>query len=214
MFLDSAGNALTVIHCFTDVLGDNGGGTNICEDGIKGVVEYLYNHPEGLDPPISGNCAHVSKCKDYLTVTAKKGDIFLLHGLLPHCNSYNYRHYARVISNPHVCLREPYNLNRPDGNYTLCEQVILRNLGRNSVPEFKPTRERMAWYPRNAGFKQAKVQEELKRMIDAAKAKGLDESSVDSLFLKGDEAIKEFKHRNGFDLPINPSGCLMVQHGA
>lgn len=36
LFLDSSGNALTVIHCYTDVLGDNGGGTTLCEDGIKG----------------------------------------------------------------------------------------------------------------------------------------------------------------------------------
>ena len=39
MFLDSAGNALTVIHCFTDVLGDHGGGTLLCEDGMKGGSE-------------------------------------------------------------------------------------------------------------------------------------------------------------------------------
>jgi hypothetical protein len=36
LFLDSSGNALTVIHCYTDILGDNGGGTTLCEDGIKG----------------------------------------------------------------------------------------------------------------------------------------------------------------------------------
>lgn len=34
-FLDSSGNALTIIFCFTDVL-PNGGGTALCEDGIKG----------------------------------------------------------------------------------------------------------------------------------------------------------------------------------
>ena len=83
------------------------------------------------------------------------------------------------------------------------------------MPEYKPTRERGAWYPRHAGFKQAKVQDELGRMIAAAKAKGLDESSVDSLWLKGDSAIQQMKARNGFLLPPKPDdGVLMVQHAA
>ncbi len=34
-FLDSSGNALTIIACFTDVP-PRGGGTALCEDGIKG----------------------------------------------------------------------------------------------------------------------------------------------------------------------------------
>ena len=36
MFLDSAGNGLTMIHCYTDILPDGGGGTMICEDGMAG----------------------------------------------------------------------------------------------------------------------------------------------------------------------------------
>lgn len=35
MFLDSSGNALTVIHVFTDIP-ERGGGTCVCEDGIEG----------------------------------------------------------------------------------------------------------------------------------------------------------------------------------
>lgn len=34
-FLDSSGNALTIICCFTDIP-EFGGGTVVCEDGIKG----------------------------------------------------------------------------------------------------------------------------------------------------------------------------------
>lgn len=36
MFLDSSGNALTVIHVFTDIPA-RGGGTCVCEDGLKGT---------------------------------------------------------------------------------------------------------------------------------------------------------------------------------
>ncbi|KAL4882334.1 hypothetical protein BJY04DRAFT_217252 [Aspergillus karnatakaensis] len=214
MFLDSSGNALTVIHVFTDIPA-RGGGTCVCEDGLKGVVEYLYNHPEGLDPPINAqHCTHIKDCKQFTTIVANKGDVILLHGLLPHCASPNHLHYARVISNPHVSLHSPYNLNRPDGNYSLLEQTILRNLNRTAVPEYAPTRERKFWYPRNAGFKRAKVEGELQRMIAAARAKGLDENTVDSIYLRrGTKEFEEFEKRNGFDKEVNEAnGLLMEQH--
>jgi hypothetical protein len=97
------------------------------------VVKHLYDHPEGLDPPyeLEDLCTHVKRCKRFTTVEAKKGDVFLLHGLLPHSNNFNYLHYARVITNPHVNLREPYNLNRPDGDYvsgTWCRSFDLPHL--------------------------------------------------------------------------------------
>lgn len=97
---------------------------------------------------------------------------------------------------------------------SLLEQVILRNLGRESVPEFKPTRERMCWYPRNAGFKRAKAEAELERMVAAAKAQGFDEASVDSLYQRrGTREFADFERRNGFDKEINAeSGLLMEQH--
>jgi len=216
-FLDSSGNALTIVHCFTDILGDGGGGTLLCEDGIAGVVQTLYNHPEGLEPPVRITTDHIraGKCKQFTTVEAKAGDVLILHALLPHTNSFNYRHYARVISNPHVSLHSPYNLNRADGDYTLCERVILRGLGRDSVPEYKPTRERAAYFPRHAGFKNARAPAEAQRMVAAAKAKGIDESKVNSVWLRGDKAIEEMNRRNGFDLPPREEdGVLMVQHSA
>ena len=51
-------------------------------------------------------------------------------------------------------------------------------------------------------------------MVAAAKAQGLDESSVDSLYQRrGTKEFAEFERRNGFDKEINPeSGLLMEQH--
>jgi hypothetical protein len=40
MFLDSTGNAMTVIHVFTDIP-PRGGGTWLCEDGIKGKLFFF-----------------------------------------------------------------------------------------------------------------------------------------------------------------------------
>ncbi|KAH8895337.1 hypothetical protein GQ53DRAFT_714962 [Thozetella sp. PMI_491] len=117
-FLDSSGTALTVINCFTDIP-LRGGGTWLCEDGLASVCKYLYDHPEGLEPALTaGDLAHgVYECDIFATVEAKKGDVFILHGLLPHAASYNYLHYARVITNSHVTLQEPLKLDRSDNNY-------------------------------------------------------------------------------------------------
>lgn len=128
--------------------------------------------------------------------------------MLPHSHSPNHLNYARVITNPHVNLREPFNLNRADGDYTLCEQVILRGLGRESIPEYKPTRERLAFYPRTAWLKRERVAAELQRMIADAESKGLPASSVDSVYLRGEEAIAEHEARNGYDKEIGPTGVM------
>jgi len=213
MFLDSTGNAMTVIHCFTDIP-ERGGGTWLCEDGMAGLVQYLYDNPEGQDPPTKHpQCAHIPNCKEFTRVVAKAGDVFLLHGLLPHAASPNYLHYPRVISNPHVSLAGPHNFNRPDGNYSLLEQVILRGLGRESLPEWKPARERKFWYPRNAGFKRAYAEQELARMEAHYKAQGLPLSAVDSIYQReGTQEWKDYEARNGFNREINPNGNLMEQH--
>jgi len=74
------------------------------------------------------------------------------------------------------------------------------------VPEYVPTRERLTFYPRTAYFKREKVKEELQRMIADAEAKGLPASSVDSVYLRGEEAMREHERRNGYDKPWGPNG--------
>lgn len=73
-FLDSARNALTIIMCISDVP-EGGGGTWVCEDGIKGICEFLYRHPEGIDPPMGYMYEHVPHCKKFAQVVAKAGDV-------------------------------------------------------------------------------------------------------------------------------------------
>jgi hypothetical protein len=71
----------------------------------------------------------------------------------------------------------------------------------------------MYWYPRNWTFKEEKIRDELNAMIAAAKAKGLDEKAVDSIWLKGDQARKDFDRRNGLLLPVNEeTGLERNQH--
>lgn len=51
MFLDSSGNALTVIHVFTDIP-PRGGGTMVCEDGLEGrdPKKVSFRQDQSLTP--------------------------------------------------------------------------------------------------------------------------------------------------------------------
>ncbi|EJU05252.1 hypothetical protein DACRYDRAFT_46009 [Dacryopinax primogenitus] len=204
-FLDSAGSALVMIHCFTDIL-PGGGGTLLCEDGTTELVKTLYDHPQGLEVPFAQRWTHVRNCKVFTEVTAKAGDTFICHCYTLHTASKNHHRNLRAITNPHVNLKEPFNLNRADpSDYSLVEQLILDRLGRTSLPEWHITAPRRTFYPRNYTVRASRVPEELERMIAAARAKGLGPESVDSIYLKGEEAIREHERRNGFDLPDGPN---------
>ena len=63
-------------------------------------------------------------------------------------------------------------------------------------------------FPRTAGFKRARIAEELARMMDAAEEKGLPRESVDSVYLKGEAAIAEHERRNGYDKAYGPNGVI------
>jgi hypothetical protein len=55
------------------------------------------------------------------------------------------------------------------------------------------------------------VNEELERLIEHAQKKGLPVESVESVYLKGDEAIKEHDKRNGYDLALGSNGVMSSQ---
>lgn len=89
----------------------------------------------------------------------------------------------------------------------------MRGLGRTSLPEWSPTRERKFWYPRNQGFKRAYAEAEVERLVNHYKRRGLPASAVDSIYQKkGTKEWDDFIKGNGFDLEENPAGNLMVQH--
>jgi len=48
-------------------------------------------------------------------------------------------------------------------------------------------------------------------MLEHAKRNGLDPVTVDSVYLKGEEAIREHEKRNGYDLEFGPNGVMSSQ---
>ena len=86
---------------------------------------------------------------------------------------------------------------------SLAEQVILRAMNRTSIPEYKAERERITFYPRTAYFKRERIREELERMIRHSNETG---EPVDSVYLRGEEAVLEHERRNGYDKAWGPNG--------
>lgn len=98
---------------------------------------------------------------------------------------------------------------------SLLEQVILRALGRKSVPECHPTQPRMFWYPRNLAFKLNKIDDELARLKADRANRGLPKSSIDCVYLQGDAVMQAFIRNNGYGLPFNEEfGLELQQHAA
>ena len=182
-FLDSPEQALLVIPIFSAIK-PRGGGTYICTDGLDKIARHLAAHPEGVRPtPLSftpadstyvdpaddpGYWSHlkaVRTCSTFVELTGDVGDVVLLHPLMLHSASKNHLRVPRVITNPPVALREPFQFHRrnPD-DYSLVERKTLRALGVDRFP-FEIASPRRRIVPNRLRI-QAKMLEEEKRRLE------------------------------------------------
>lgn len=133
--------------------------THPLADTLLDLCEQFYEHPEGIDPPFDNlnlyqHCK--TECSKFAQIEAKAGDVFITHGMIPHAHTPNHLHYPRIITNPHVNLAEPFNLNRPDGDYvsagipthTLDLDPGLALTPADAVRAGHPPRARPGFYPR------------------------------------------------------------------
>lgn len=81
--------------------------------------------------------------------TGKVGDVYVLHPFMLHSASKNLLRTVRIITNPVVALKEPFNYNRKNpSEYSLVEQKTLKDLGReDGLPEWKITMPREGVVP-------------------------------------------------------------------
>ncbi|PVG01076.1 hypothetical protein CPB86DRAFT_781977 [Serendipita vermifera] len=146
-FLDSKEQGLLIIPLFSDVV-PNGGATMVCPDGIGRLAHWLYSHPQGVMPrmrPVdwdeSGEegdfnglewyIKTIQECNYFREMTGKMGDVVLMHPLMLHSASRNLLRTHRIIINPPVSLKEPFNYARPDpSEYSLVEQKTLKELAK------------------------------------------------------------------------------------
>ncbi|KZT61914.1 hypothetical protein CALCODRAFT_479663 [Calocera cornea HHB12733] len=184
-FLDSPEQALLVIPLFSDIQ-PRGGGTFIAPDGIPNVAAYLRDHPEGTYPQNYADGfpfnTMIPDCEEFVEVTGKKGDVYLLHPLMLHSASKNHLRIPRFITNPPVSVLQPFNFNRenPD-DFSLVEVKTLRALGVDKL-EFKPTRPYERVTPQRLKVQNKLLDEELERLKKYHEETG---TPVESLHLKG-----------------------------
>jgi hypothetical protein len=192
-YLDSPEQALLVVPLWSDIV-PNGGGTIICPAGIPIIAKHLYDHPEGVSPRMVSrhdnptfasegsdlsfyiNIAKQMPDEAFVEVTGEVGDVYLLHPLMLHSASNNTLRKVRVITNPPVSVKEPFNFNRADGRYSVVEQKTLNALGQENLEGWKITAERQRLVPDSA-----KVKAEMKRLEEErlAKQKGVEVKAVE-----------------------------------
>lgn len=185
-FLDSPEQALLVIPIFSDIA-PGGGATYIAPEGIERAARYLAAHPEGVnagglafwpststgpDPPADphyySHPAQARACERFVELTGDVGDVVLLHPLMLHSASPNRLRVPRVITNPPVALRAPFEFARADPDeYSLVELKTLRALGVDRL-EFRPTTERRRIVPARVAREAVMIAEEKRRLEEAA----------------------------------------------
>ena len=188
-YLDSPEQALLVIPIYSDIK-PGGGGTFISPDSIGLIANYLAAHPEGVlptelsftpstsqytnpkdDPGYWSHLKEIKRCQRFAEMTGEIGDVVLLHPLMMHSASKNHLRIPRVIINPPVSLKEPFNFNREDpADYSLVERKTLDALGVDRY-DFKITTERRRIVPARILIQQ-KMREDEMRRLEALKGSG------------------------------------------
>lgn len=141
-----------------------------------------YAHPEGLLPSMKPQTMpdseefsrneilvkpSLARDEAFHEVTGEVGDVFLLHPLMLHSASRNLLRTPRIITNPPVSLKEPFNLSRPDGKYNLVEKKTLLELGKpEGLGEWKITEERRIIVPERIRRQEREKAEREKRRLE------------------------------------------------
>lgn len=71
-------------------------------------------------------------------MTGKVGDVILLHPFMCHSISVNSLRHPRVITNPPVALKQPFEFDRNDpSKYSMVEKKTLEMLGKDRLSGWK-----------------------------------------------------------------------------
>ena len=144
-----------------------------------------YDHPEGVTPwmkslhdpthalaeggdfwsKLARDPSH-TRDSSFFEMTGEVGDVILLHPYMLHSASKNLLRQVRVITNPPVSLKEPFNFSREKKeDYSLVELKTLRDLKMpEGLGEWKITSERKGWIPNRVKRMEDMKRKELERL--------------------------------------------------
>jgi len=126
--LTSPEQGLVTLFLFSDVRpGD--GGTAVFRGSHHAVARLLAEaEPAGLSPEeLEAKLPKVDPAQ-VIELTGEAGDVAMLHPFLVHGFSANEGTRIRFACNPLYQLKEPMQLERPDGSYSPVEEAIRRAL--------------------------------------------------------------------------------------
>ena len=166
-FLDSPEQGLLTIVLWTDVL-PKGGATFVAADSVPVMARYLVDKTEGVLPNGFHFSERIQECSQFLEATGKAGDVYLMHPYLLHASSKNALRVPRVITNPPIHLKEPLCFNRPDADYSLVEQAVLRGLGVDHL-DYSPSVPRERIVPERVKSHAQIIEAEKSRLAQAGK---------------------------------------------
>ncbi|MEU6143735.1 phytanoyl-CoA dioxygenase family protein [Streptomyces sp. NPDC047081] len=127
--LRSRDRALLMLFLFSEVTEENAP-TRIRVGSHLDVPPLLEPYGEtgvsGLK--IAQDLAEASAHRPLALATGSPGDVYLCHPFLVHAAQPNHGSTPRLMAQPPLMPAVPYDLNRPDGNYSAVEWAIRRGL--------------------------------------------------------------------------------------
>lgn len=107
----------------------------------------------------------IQSCADFHEMTGKVGDVILLHPLMVHSATGNGKRLPRIITNPPVALRAPFNFNRGDeSEYSLVELKTIKDIGEDNLKGWKITSKREKIVPERVKIQEHMRKEEQQRL--------------------------------------------------
>jgi len=114
----------------------------------------------------------IKECKEFHEMTGNVGDVVLMHLLMVHSASRNSLRIPRIITNPPVALKEPFEFDRERReDYSLVELKTLQVLGKERLEGWKITAPRERIAPDAWRVKDEMKRFELERLAKAKEAK-------------------------------------------